>query len=122
MEPTTAAALTRHLYDQVLAGRRDVLRSLLHDDFVLAGTRERIDRDGWIDLMVDGTQWQSIDVRHVGADVALDDVVVITSLVHYDGQRDGEPLKGTWNVVDVWQRRGVDWTLLSRTTFRSSPI
>jgi hypothetical protein len=93
---------------------------LLHDDFVLAGTRERIDRDEWIRLMVEGTQWESIDVHHVGSDSGMNDALVVTSLVNYDGTRDGEPLKGVWNVIDVWQRRGVDWNLLSRTTFRSS--
>lgn len=119
VESASAAALTEHLYAQVLAGRRDILQALLHDDFVLAGTRERIDRDGWVDLMVDGTTWDSIDVRHVGSDGGLEDAMVVTSLVDYAGERDGEPLRGTWNVIDIWQRRGIDWTLLSRTTFPS---
>ena len=112
-----AKRLTQHVYEQVLAGRRDILIALLHDDFALAGTRERLDRNSWIQLMTADTTWDRIDVEPVSDDRSLNNAVVVTARVVYAGSRADGPLSGTWNVVDVWQQAGVDWRLLSRTTF-----
>lgn len=116
----SAERLTSYVYELVLAGQREMLRNLLAEDFVLAGTRERVSRDAWIDLMTLRTQWEAIDVSNVHAVAEYDDLVVAVAQVRYRGTRDGDALIGTWHVIDAWQRHGVDWHLLSRTTFRSS--
>jgi Domain of unknown function (DUF4440) len=120
--PNAARQLTRHLYEQVLAGRRAILEDLLADDFALAGTRERMTRDEWIDYMVRDTEWASIDVEHLDDSRPLDNAMVVTSRVTYDGTRADGHVGGSWAVVDVWQGRGVDWRLISRTTFPTARL
>lgn len=117
MVAEAVSALTRYVYDQVLAGRRQILEHLLHDDFQLAGTREHIGRAEWLQLMLDETTWRAIKVEPAGVDVSLGNAAVVTTRVQYEADRADEPPEGTWNVVDVWQQRGMDWQLLSRTVF-----
>jgi hypothetical protein len=112
-----AAALTSHVYAQVLAGRRDILEQLLHEDFNCGGTRDHIGRKDWLDRMLDDSHFDEINAEIVKADLVLDNAAVVTALVSYRGEQYGEVLSGTWAVIDVWKRTGVDWQLLNRATF-----
>lgn len=119
-EQARVAELTGYVYDQVLAGRRDVLDRVLAEDFVAGGTVEVASREDWLTLMLDQTTWDSIDITEVCTAMNVEDAVVVAALVQPNGMRDGEPLTGTFHVIDVWHRTGVDWRLLTRTTFAAS--
>jgi hypothetical protein len=113
-------ALTRHLYDNVVAGRRDILTQLLHDDFCVIGTREHLNRDDWLHLQLENSTFDKIDVTVVDAKVSMDNTAVVAAQVRFVGTQRGEPMDDVWNVIDVWQRRGMDWKLIGRTSFPAS--
>lgn len=117
VESTRGAELTRYVYDLILAGRRDVLEQLLAEDFTYAGTVETTDRKGWLDLMLDRTTWEKIEVTVVTTVLAERGALISAALVRPSGVRDGDPMSGVWHVIDVWQQLGVDWRMLSRTAF-----
>lgn len=118
MDDGGAQQLTAYVYDQVLAQRRQVLEALLHDDFMLVGVRDHLDRDEWIQRMLDDSDFESIETRPLDA-IVHEPMAVVTAAVTYNGTQLAEPLTGEWLVADVWQRRGVDWQLISRTTLPS---
>jgi hypothetical protein len=49
-------------------------------------------------------------------------MAVVTAAVTYTGTQLEERLYGEWLVADVWQRRGVDWQLISRTTLPTANV
>jgi hypothetical protein len=112
-----AAALTAHVYAQVLAGRRDMLEQLMHEDFTCGGTRDHIGRKEWLDRMLVHSRFDDITTEIVKADLVLHNAAIVTALVSYRGEQYDETLSGTWAVIDVWKRSGVDWLLLNRVTF-----
>jgi hypothetical protein len=67
--------------------------------------------------MLDDSHFDEINAEIVKADLVLDNAAVVTALVSYRGEQYGEVLSGTWAVIDVWKRTGVDWQLLNRATF-----
>lgn len=121
MDDSGAQQLTSYVYEQVLAGRRHVLETLLHDDFILAGVRDHLDRDEWIQRMLDESEFERIDTRPLDAFVHSA-MAVVTAAVTYTGTQLAERLYGEWLIADVWQRRGVDWQLISRTMLPSANV
>lgn len=112
--------LTRYLYDQIVAGNRIAVRELVHEDFLLAGATEHLDREPWLTHMLDEVRWISIDVDVISVDAAAPDALVSTSRVTYRARHDDydcPAIDGSWRVIDVWMRQGVNWLLLSRTSF-----
>ena len=117
-EQTRVAELTSYVYDQVLAGRRNVLEHVLDDDFIEGGTFGLADREDWLAQMLDRTTWESIDIHDVAAVMDFSEAVITSAHVNARGCRNGEQFKGDWRVIDVWHRTGVDWRLLTRTVLQ----
>jgi hypothetical protein len=114
--PEAVRSLTSFVYDNVLAGREALLRDVLHDDFQIVGTREPVDRDTWLRLVLHDIVFTSITVDVLDARTVTATVATSAARVTINGTHQGQPLDGTWMVVDVWHGQGMNWKLLSRTT------
>jgi ketosteroid isomerase-like protein len=104
---------------QAIAGHDvETARRLLADDFRLSSAiwRDReIEKETWIETMVEGTETESIDVHDVQAR-RFGDLVVVSCGVSWQARWNGEDISDDYQVTDVWRREPDGWKVVWRAS------
>ena len=120
-------ALEREWRDALCRKDREKLRSLVHPDFVLIGTRSSgpftMAREEWLDA-IQRREVESIDVEVRDATV-LDQVMVGTVQARWRLKYLGRIIEDCVLLTDVWVRQGDAWQAIRRhstpaTDFKAS--
>jgi ketosteroid isomerase-like protein len=109
-------ALEREWRDALCRKDMDKLRSLVHADFVLIGTRSSgpftMGREEWLDA-IQRREVESIDVEVRDATV-LDQVMVGTVQARWRLKYLGRIIEDCVLLTDVWVRQGDQWLAIRR--------
>ena len=109
-------ALEREWRDALCRKDMEKLRSLVHPDFVLIGTRSTgpftLGRDDWLDA-IQRREVESIDVEVRDATV-LDEVMIGTVQARWRLKYLGRIIEDCVVLTDVWVRDGDKWQAIRR--------
>ena len=109
-------ALEREWRDALCRNDMEKLRSLVHPDFVLIGTRSTgpfmLGREEWLDA-IQRREVESIDVEVRDATV-LDQVMVGTVQARWRLKYLGRIIEDCVVLTDVWVRQGEQWQAIRR--------
>jgi hypothetical protein len=114
----TLERLERHLGDLVLHGFKNAqaMDRLVGSEFTVRFSDAP-------EASVPRAQWgrpsskykiESIDQRYHAARRLADDVAVVSLLLTQKASRDGRDRSGDFYIVDIWKRRGTQWSLIAR--------
>ncbi len=115
------ASLERDWRDALCAKDMDRLRTLIHPQFTMIGTRSTgaftMGRDEWLDA-IQKRELVGIDLQVKDAAV-FDDVIVGTIEANWCVNYRGKPIQDCVLLTDVWVRDGGHWQVVRR---HSSPV
>ena len=114
-------SLEREWRDALCAKDMDRLRSLIHPQFTLIGSRSSgvftMGRDEWLDA-IQRRELVGIDL-HIKDAAVFDDVIVGTIEANWCVNYRGNPIRDCVLLTDVWIREADQWRVIRR---HSSPV